>query len=332
MPKKVLNSFLRELRRDIRVNYHPGDRYLTMRVIAETFQVSLQTAQKGIAILEAEGLVRSKKKSGIFIESLESHGVTKGKHLIVLSNKQDQRFYNTFFQGVKKELEESDISLDLIVNNHEQTDNLSFGDYLVSLKADGIIALSFDKAMLPFYHAIREGVDIVSDIIIDQLPILPAVQTDNYTHAFSAGEILIQNGYKDFFVFGYFPEKNKRYRGFYDAVKSHARSVTYIHLSDIEAMAKTDAIFHNLSFTTAVFSCDYSANYILASQFLKHNVKVHGYNFLAYDSESNFFHYPGLPPIRCVAPSFFNLGESLASIILNKWKYGEFPLPLQKKI
>ncbi len=332
MPKKVLNSFLRDIRRDIKINYQPGDRYLTMRVIADTFQVSLQTAQKGIAILESEGLVRSKKKSGIFIESLESHGITKGKHLIVLSNKQDQRFYNTFFEGVKKELEGTDITLSLIVNTHDKTDNLSFGEYLVSLKADGIIALSFDKAMLPFYHVIREGVDIVSDIIIDQLPILPAVQTDNYKHAFAAGEILIQNGYKDFFVFGYFSEQNKRYQGFYDAVKSQARSVTYIHLSDIEAMAKTDAIFHNLSFTTAVFSCDYSTNYILASQFVKHNVKVHAYNFLAYDSESNFFHYPGLPPIRCVAPSFFNLGESLASTILSKWKNGEFPVPLQKKI
>ena len=332
MPKKVLNSFLRELRRDIRVNYHPGDRYLTMRVIAETFHVSLQTAQKGIALLEGEGIVRSKKKSGIFIESLESHGTTRGKHLVVLSNKQDQRFYSTFFQGVKKVLEGSGISLDLILNTHEQTDNLSFGEYLVSLKADGIIALSFDKAVLPFYHAVREGIDIVSDIIIDQLPTLPAVQTDNYRHAHEAGKILIQNGYKDFFVFGYFSEQNRRYRGFYDAVKSQARSVTYIHLSDIEAMAKTDAIFHNLSATTAVFSSDYSANYILASQFLKHNVQVRGYNFLAYDSESNFFHYPGLPPIRCVAPSFYDLGESLASTLLNKWKFGEFPLPLQKKI
>lgn len=332
MPRKVFDSFIRDLRRDIRTNHKEGDRYMTMRQIAENFRVSLQTAQKGIFQLESEGIVRSKKKSGIFIESLETRCSTKGKHLVVLSNKQDQRFYHVFFDGVKQQLENTEISLELIVNPHNTTDNLAFGDYLVSLKADGIIALSFDKAALPFYHAIREGVDIVSDIIIDQLPTLPAIQTHNYKHAYDAGEILLQNDYRDFFVFGYFPEHNKRYKGFYDAVKSHARSVTYIHLSDIEAMAKTDAIFHNLSRTTAVFSCDYSANYILASQFLKHNVKINAFNFLAYDSESDFFHHPGLPPIRCVAPSFFNLGEALARMILEKWESGIFPLPLQQKI
>ncbi|HCG64138.1 MAG: hypothetical protein CVV48_16935 [Spirochaetae bacterium HGW-Spirochaetae-4] len=332
MPKKVLNSFLRELKRDIQVNHIPGDRYMTMRAIAETFRVSLQTAQKGIAILESEGMVKSKKKSGIYVESLESHGETNGKHLVVLSNKQDQRFYKVFLEGVEKQLEGTGISVELIVNKHDKTDDLIFGEYLVSLKADGIIALSFDKSVLPFYHVIRERVDIVSDIIIDQLPILPAVQTHNYKHAHTAGEILIQNGYKDFYVFGYFPEQNKRYKGFYDAVIPQARSVTYIHLSDIEAMAKTDAIFHNLTKTTAVFSCDYSTNYILASQFLKHNVKISAFNFLAYDSESDFFHYPGLPPIRCVAPSFFNLGEALAVTILEKWKTGTFPTPLQQKI
>lgn len=332
MPKKVFDSFIRELRRDIKMNYKVGDRYVTMRQIADIFQVSLQTAQKGIALLETEGVVKSKKKSGIYIESLESKATTNGKHLVVLSNKQDQRFYNIFFEGVKRQLENTKISLELIANPYNNTDNLAFGDYLVSLKADGIIALSFEKAALPFYHAIREGVDIVSDIIIDQLPILPAVQTHNYQHANVAGEILLQNDYKDFFVFGYYPEHNKRYKGFYDAVKSRARSVTYIHLSDIEAMAKTDAIFHNLSKTTAIFSCDYSANYILASQFLKHNVKISAFNFLAYDSESDFFHYPGLPPIRCVAPSFFNLGEALAKTILEKWETGVFPLPLQQKI
>jgi DNA-binding LacI/PurR family transcriptional regulator len=332
MPKKVFDAFLRELRRDIKMNYKEDDRYLTMRQIAQVFQVSLQTAQKGIAYLESEGIVKSKKKSGIFIESLESKGSTKGKHLVVLSNKQDQRFYNVFFNGVKQRLNDTEISLELIVNPHTSTDTLAFGDYLVSLKADGIIALSFDKAALPFYHAMREGIDIVSDIIIDQLPNLPAVQTNNYKHAFDAGEILLQNEYRDFFVFGYFPENNKRYKGFYDAVKSRARSVTYIHLSDIEAMAKTDAIFHNLSKTTAIFSCDYSANYILASQFLKHNVKISAFNFLAYDSELDFFHYPGLPPIRCVAPSFFNLGEALAKMILEKWEKGVFSLPLQQKL
>lgn len=332
MPKKVMDSFVRALRRDILTNYKPGDRYLTMRMIAQTFDVSLQTAQRGIALLAEEGMVVSKPKSGIYIHALDGPSRVQGKHLVVLSNKQDKRFYPVFYDGVKSRLAKTGVTVELVETAHQNTDDYAFGEYLVSLEADGIIALSFDKAILPFYHYLREGGDIVSDIIIDQLPILPAVQTDNYKHAYSAGEILIQNGYKDFFVFGFYPEKNKRYKGFRDAVIAHARSVTYIPLSDFESLAKTDAILHNLSRTTAIFSCDYSANYILAAQFVKHRTKMNGLNFLAYDSESDFFRYPGLPPIRCIAPSFFRLGEALADAILEKWESGSYPLPLQRKI
>lgn len=332
MPKKVMDSFIRELRRDIIANYEIGDRYLTMRNIAKNFGVSLQTAQKGVATLSEEGMVACKPKSGIFIQSLNSVGKIEGKHLVVLSNKQDKRFYPIFFEGVQHILDGSGVTSQLIEVSQSHTDDYAFGEYLVSLKADGIIALSFHKSILPFYHYLREGGDIVSDIIIDQLPILPAVQTDNYKHAYDAGKILIQNGYTDFYVFGFYPEQNKRYKGFKDAVIDHARSVIYVPLSDYEALAKTDSILHNLTKTSAVFSSDYSANYILAAQFLKHKTKINALNFLAYDSESDFFCYPGLPPIRCVAPSFFKLGEALAKTILEKWETGSYPLPLHRKI
>lgn len=332
MPKKVLESLVREIKRDIASNYRVGDRYLTMRQIAERFEVSLQSAQKGVALLEEEGLVQSRKKSGIFIAALESCGKTEGKRLLVLSNKQDRRFYQVFLDGVKKRMEGSGVSVDLIVNTDEKTNTLAFGDYLLSLHTDGIIALSFLGAALPFYHALREGLDIVSDIIMDELPILPAVQTDNYRHAHRAGELFLEQGYKDFYVFGFYPERNRRFQGFSDAVRPYARSVAYVHLSDYEAMAKTDAIFNNLSPSTALFSCDYSTNYILASQFLKHRGTLRPTNFLAYDSEGDFFHHAGLPPVRCVAPSFFDLGEALGQTLLTKWRSGAYPTPLQQKI
>lgn len=332
MPKKVMDSFVRSLKRDISTNYVPGDRYLTIRNIADKFKVSLQTAQKGVALLAKEGVVISRQKSGTYIACLESASATQGKHLSVLSSKQDKRFYSVFFEGIMKALEGTGVTAEVVEITQNNIDDYAFAEYLVSLETDGIIALSFGKSILPFYHYIREGGDIVSDIIIDQLPILPAVQTDNYKHAYYAGEILIQNGYKDFFVFGFYPEENKRYKGFRDAVISQARSVTYIPLSNYESLAKTDSILHDLSTTSAIFSCDYSANYILAAQFVKHQIKMSAYNFLAYDSESDFFRYPGLPPIRCIAPSFFKLGEALAHTILQKWETGLYPLPLQRKI
>lgn len=332
MSKRIFNSFLRNLRRDILFNYIEGDRYLTVREIASKFNVSLQTAQKGVHALKAEGLILSKQKSGITVLNKHMHGDTLKKDLVVISNKQDERFHRAFFDGVLDRLVGTGVVAQLIINTEADTNSLQFGEYLESLQCDGIIALSFKNAALPFYHAIHKGVNIISDIIIDELPILPAIQTDNYKHAFQAGKILLQNNYKSFYAFGYYPEANRRYQGFYDAVNLRAKSVNYIHLSDMDALSKADAVFNNFDATTTIFSCDYSANYILASLFLKHDTPIQGYNFLAYDSESDFFHYPGLPPIRCVAPSFYCLGKALADSMILKWQTGAFQQPLQQKI
>ena len=332
MPKLVFDNLVRNMMRDIRINYTVGSRYRTIREIAEHFEVSVQTAQKAVTLLIGEGLLSGKRRAGIYVLATERQYVTSGKKLLVLSNKQDFRFYHAFYEGIEKRAGESGVSTELLFNNHERPESLDFGHYLTSLDVDGVVALSYSNSALPFYHAIREGLDIVSDIIIDELPLLPAIQTDNYLHAHKAGEMLIQNGFRDFYIFGYYPEDNRRYQGFYDAVKETARSVAYIHLSEMKAMEKTDAVFHDLSPETAVFSCDYSANYILASHFVKHRIKVTPLNFLSYDAETEFFHYPGLPPIKSVAPSFTTLGESLADMLIRKWETGTFPSPLQRKI
>ena len=333
MPKKIFDSFIRDMARDIKLNYKSGDKYLTIREIAERFSVSVQTAQRGIRRIEEEGIVSVKKKSGIFILSPEQTRNTEGKKLVVLSNKQDHRFYHAFLEGVKNRAENTGMEISFYVNTRSDTDSLGFGNFLTELDADGIIALSFLNSALPFYHVIREGLDIVSDVIIDNLPILPAIQTDNYIHAQFAGNLLLEKGYKRFYVFGYYPKNiNKRYKGFYDAIKSSGRKIAYINLSEMEAMRKTDAILHDLKDDTACFSSDYSANYILASQFVKHNLKVTNDNLLMYDSEEDFFHHPGLPPVRCVAPSFFKLGEVLCDLIICKFLNGKYPEPLQRKI
>lgn len=332
MPKLVFDNFLRLLLRDVQNNYTSGDRYLTVRQIAEKFNVSLQTSQKGVTNLSEKGILEGRRRAGIHVKSTHIELGISGKKMIVLSNKQDFRFYQAFYKGVKEKTESENIDTELIFNTHPKPQSLGFGEYLTTLEADGIIALSFAKSALPFYHALREGVDIVSDIIIDELPILPAIQTDNYKHANKAGKIMVQNGLKDFYVFGFYPEDNTRYKGFFDAVEPNARSVSYIQLSSYHAMEKVDSIFHDLKSSSAIFSCDYSANYIIASNFLKHHKQITHNNFLAYDAEEEYFHYPGLPPIKCIAPSFSDLGVTLANKLIQKWKLGSFAEPLRIKI
>lgn len=333
MPKKVFEAFYRELVRDIRANYKERDKYLSVRQIADKFSVSLQTAQKGVRKLSNNGMVSAVPKSGITIISLEQISPVRGKRVMVVSHQHDKRFDQAFMEGILNVARPEEVQVDFIDDSKIDISSIAFGDYLLGLNVDGVITLSFKDSALAFYHALREGLDIVSDIIIDELPLLPAVQTDNYKHAREAGSMMLRKGYKYFLVVGYYPkERNKRYLGFHDGLEHLGENIKYVCISDNAAMRKIDNFYHFFSGDMAVFSTDYATNYILAAKFMQHKVKVKSDNFLVYDCEEDKFHYEGLPPIHSVAPSLRYLGRELVKTLFHKWKTGKYPEPLQRKI
>ncbi|WP_320129393.1 GntR family transcriptional regulator [uncultured Sphaerochaeta sp.] len=331
MPKRVYDDFYRALCRDINSHYKNGDKYFGVREIAKNFKVSLQTAQKGVSQLSREGLVEAKPKLGITVSNTnESPSSLSGKKIIVLSNKQDLHFYSSFYKGVEQAATGLGVVTEFMLNTYPQTDTLGFGEYLTSLKADGLIMLSFVNSALPFYHAMREGVDMVSDIILDTLPTLPARQTDNYKHAYDAAKMLISQGCTKFYVFGYYPKKNKRFLGFQDAVKENNLEARYIEMSTMTAISEISEILNDIDDSTGLFSSDYSATYVIDS--LCSREKVVPSHLLVFDTDEAYYHAQYLPPILAVGPPFKKLGESLCEVLLTKWKTGSYPLPLQTKI
>jgi hypothetical protein len=159
------------------------------------------------------------------------------------------------------------------------------------------------------------------------------VQTDNYHHAREAGRIFREQGYRRLLVVGYYPQKgNRRYEGMYDAIKDSCDDVRYICLTDMGAMNKIDSFFHRFDSRCAVYSVDYSANYIVGAKFIQYRITVKNDNFLVYDCEENSFTYHGLNPVKRVAPSFFTLGSELCKVLIAKRETGVYPLPLQRKI
>lgn len=336
MPKLVYKNFYRALRRDIEKNYKNGDKYLKVREIAEKFSVSLQVAQKAVAQLESEGVIAAKPRVGITVQNIDSApNDLKGKKIVVLSNKQDYHFYASFLRGIEENCSNYNVSVEFKLNTFEKTDSLDFGEYLTSLEADGIIALSFINSALPFYYAIREGQDIVSDIIIDPLPILPAVQTDNYRHSFDAAKILSRQKCKRYFVLGYYPQDNKRFKGFCDGIKENWHGATlpevnYIQLSKMNMLSEVINIVHSYSESAGFFISDYSASYFFGMVCLQEKIRPR--NILAYDADDNYFSLPGMEAIRTVSPSFYELGTQLSNVLIHKWQTGKYPEPLQRKI
>ena len=332
MPKKVLEELLRQLRRDIRTNYAIGDKYLPIRTIAARFNVSLQSAQRAVTALAAQGILASAPRSGITVVGHERARHVAEKTIAVISNQHDKRFDNAFVNGIRGVASQYDVTVNYIENSYPDTSNLGFGDHLLSIGADGVIALAFMNSALPFYHAIREGLDVVVDIILDDLPLLAAVQTDNFTHAQKAAHRFLEGGYEDVLVAGYWPlEMNKRFKGLVAGMEQQGARIRYICLREMNAMATIDHHFHNFTPKSAVFSTDYATNYILAAKFIQHRLTVQDDNFLVYDSEEQAFEYEGLPPIRAVGPSLTTIGEQLCEALIYKWRTGAFAEPMQRK-
>jgi DNA-binding transcriptional regulator YhcF (GntR family) len=333
MPKKIIGSFIAAMERDIYANYHEGDRYLSIRKIAAQFNVSVQTAQKGVDRLEEEGLLVVKHKSGITVGDTGNAGKLRVYKIGVVSARADRRFDDAFFLGIKETAAEKQVEAVFYHIPEMDLRSLAFGDYLLSLGVNGLVALNFSNSPLPFYHVIREGMDLVVDIIPDELPIVAAVQTDNYRHAREAGKAFLLRGYTRFLVVGYYPRhRNRRFEGMYDMVKGSAEDVKYVCLQDMNSMITIDRFFHRFDSHCAVYSVDYSANYIAASKFIQYKIPVKNDNFLVYDCEGDSFNYAGLKPARRVGPSFYTLGAELCKTLLCKAESGAYPEPLQRKI
>lgn len=331
MPKRVYDGFYRALYRDIVTNYKIGEKYLGVREIATKFNVSLQIAQKGVTELTQTGLLQAAPKRGIFIASTTSAiGNLSSKKITIISNKQDGHFYSAFFEGVQEAGMPFGITTYFLLNTYPKTNSLGFGEYLTSLETDGLVMLSFPDSALPFYHVMREGVDIVSDIILDTLPILPARQTWNYKHAYDAGKQLIQDGCTHFYQFGYYPKNNKRFKGFQDAIRENHMEAYYVELSSMNGVSSTSEILRNITDDTGLFISDYSAAYFVDSICSREKTKPK--HILVYDTDEDYFHAQYLPPIKAVAPSLKQLGQSLAHVLIQKWQKGSYPLPLQLKI
>jgi DNA-binding LacI/PurR family transcriptional regulator len=337
MPKQVFPNFLRHLRNDIISSYNDGDRYLSIREIAAKFGVSVQTAQKGVSSLTEEQILKPRKKAGIYVgkDMKEITNPLADKEVVVISKVSTPIFYQGFLDGVKERLKGTGVTIKMIVMNElDDVSSLDFGKRLVDLHADGIITLCFThESALPFYHAIREGVNMVADIILDDLPLLPAVQTDNYKHAFAAGRLMVQIGLDTLYVFGTYPESNKRLLGFSQAVKSSGISIRYQQLTGVDLMVKTMNILSSLTPKTGIFLSDYTTLHNIASLCSRFHIQFTPGTIIAYDgADANEVLYPGIPPIPCIGPTFKELGYHLCDVLIHKWTKGSYLEPLQKKI
>jgi len=335
MPRKVLGALLHDIQRDISAHFHVGDRYRSVRKVAQHFGVSLQTAHRAITQLIKNGMLVAKQKSGLHVISIQPNWKIIPPKIVLLSNNPDPRFNQAVLLGLRDALAVEKIEVKLVLNTQADTTSLRFGEWIGSLKADGVVAMSFRNSALPFYFAQTHGVNLISGIIYDDLPALPAVQHNNTLHAEEAARAFHALGKKRVLCAGYWdPARNRRYDAF---VKTYAKlnprcEVSYAWLAKPDSVAKLHLFFmHFQTDIDAVFSLEYSANYAVAPYFVSHKLTPRN-NFLVFNNENQSFQYPGLASVRGVAPSLRDTGTRLGEKLLARLKDGRWPEPLVESI
>jgi DNA-binding LacI/PurR family transcriptional regulator len=336
MPKKIFARLLSDIEQDVAASFTPGQRYRTIREIADRFGVSQQTAQRAVTVLSESGILASRSRSGVYVSADPRADRLTGKEILVISTNPDPRFNDAFLDGIGSVAGEVGMSASLLDDRPEHPDSLAFGERLdreySTRDVGGIIALAFRDADLAFYHLLTKGRLVVSDVNSHRLPMLPSVQSDNQRHSEEAARLMAERGKTSILVAGYWAKGNVRHAAFEQAFRSLVPEgqCRYVHLSEDLSTADLYLFFRRFSKKDGVFAVDYSANHTVAPYFLAHNVSPDG-NLLVYDSEYDTFQFRGLPPIHSAAPSLYTLGTRLARKLVDRIRTGEWSEPLQER-
>ncbi len=330
MPKKIVAELERQLRQALIANYPIGSRFLSLAQICSEFQVSRKTAHKAITTLKNEGLIIVSPKSGIHVLSHSSSTVIKGKRLVIFSNLQHREFDDAILRGVESAVINHGVILRLVNNPLKNTQALSLGDYLLDLKCDGVIAISFGDASLGFYRAMREGLDIIADYEMPELPILPVVQADYYKYGELAGNFFRKSGKTKIMALG-FPELSDSncYQERMDGLHAGAKpaEVEFRCVSPQHSQKPIDQFLKNFSEEKALFSLELGANSFLESLLARHRITPLPNQIALYVASDTLWKIPGLGEFPCIGPSLNQLGQALGSAFIKRWQVGHFPSP-----
>jgi DNA-binding LacI/PurR family transcriptional regulator len=338
MPRKIMESFVRELTRDI-ASRTAGDSYLSLNQICEKFSVSYKVAQKGLSELARLKMVHTLRKRGTIILSKTPQPELKQKKIVLLCRGDWGNFNQSFLKGAQSASSSNGIKVELVVNQLAELSTIAFGEYLLKLDTDGVIGIGFPMGALGFCHAISRGLDIVVDIPLQELPYLPSAFTNNFEHARRAGARMKELGIREVLVVTYHDIAGdfcrgfvqERYKGLLAGLDKSAKiSIAPIYQPDSPIIL--DNFLARFNKQCALFSINMDSNHAMASKCYQHAIKINKDNFYIYDDLSDTFTFYGLPPIPVFGPSLESLGAALAKKLIRKWETGRFDEPLWEPV
>jgi len=260
MPKRRFDELLRELRRDVRRNHKPGERYHSVREAAATFGASAQTVHRALGRLVEEGLLEARARRGLYVLA---GTVGPQARVGIVSAQADPRYHAAVRRGFAEGLGRE---VPLTVATTASTNGVEFGNWLLGLGWDAALVVGFRKSALAFYHARVHGMELISNVIPDELPDLPAVQLDNRRYAREAALRLARLGVREVLGVGYWAPTNVRWATFTGALGERMPGVktSYAWLAQEASIGQLHLFLARARPGMVILSLDFSANHVVA--------------------------------------------------------------------
>ena len=266
----------------------PGQKLHSENELREMFGVSRQTVRRALGLLEQEGILRSVRGSGTYINDNRQINLARKLRVSVVTTYVDGYIFPRMIQGIEHVLLENGYSVQIaFTNNQHGRERTILEDILNRDEVAGIVIETTKSALpnpnLPLYREIRER----------RIPILfvnsfypglniPHVSLNDHMAGYQMTKYLIGKGHKK--IAGIFKlddlQGQIRCSGFVDAMYESGleiadRNVLWLDTEDVRHMEKqAGRILERVAGCTALFCYNDEVAYAVLDIFKKTGIRV----------------------------------------------------------
>lgn len=267
---------------------HAGQKLYSEKQLQEMFGVSRQTVRRALGLLEQEGILRSVRGSGTYINDNRQANLAKRMRVSVITTYVDGYIFPRMIQGIENVLLENGYSVQIaFTNNQHGRERMILKDILSRDEVSGIVVETTKSAIQ------NPNLKLYREILKRQIPVLflnsfypeldvPHVSLNDHMVGYRMTKYLIGMGHTK--IAGIFKlddlQGNIRCSGFVDAMYEAGleiddRNVLWLDTEDIRHMEKQAArVIERSAGCTALFCYNDEVAYGVLDIFKKAGICV----------------------------------------------------------
>ena len=265
-----------------------GEKLYSENELREMFGVSRQTVRRALALLEQEGILRSVRGSGTYINDNRQMNLAKRMRVSVVTTYVDGYIFPRMIQGIENVLLESGYSVQIAFTNNQHGREKTILEDILSRDEVAGIVVETTKSALP-----NPNLNLYREIMARRIPVLflnsfypelniPHVSLNDHMVGYKMTKYLIGMGHTK--IAGVFKlddlQGRIRCSGFVDAMyesglKIEDRNVLWLDTEDVRHMEKqAERVLERSAGCTALFCYNDEVAYGVLDIFKKAGIRV----------------------------------------------------------